>query len=265
MTDSPAVILVTGASRGLGRGIALELARGGYSVAINYAGNRQAAAECEALCKEAAASPEQMFMPIQADVSDPSARKAMLDTIIEKFGRLDGLINNAGIAPKVRADITEASEESFEELIKTNLQGPYFLTQEVANLLLNTKQTPALNSGKGMIIFVTSISSYTASTARGDYCISKAGLSMAAQLWAQRLSNENIPVYELRPGIMKTDMTSAVTEKYDALISEGLVPQHRWGTPEDLGKAVRSLADGNFPFSTGAVIDVDGGFQIRSL
>ncbi len=265
MTNTPAVILVTGASRGLGRGIAIELASGGYSVAINYACNKQAAEECEALCKEVASDPNQQFLPVQADVSDPTARKAMLETIIEKFGRIDGLVSNAGIAPKVRADITEASEESFQELIKTNLQGPYFLTQEVANHLLNTKQKPALNSGKGMIVFVTSISSHTASISRGDYCISKAGLSMAAQLWAQRLSDENIPVYELRPGIMKTDMTSAVTEKYDALIADGLVPQHRWGTPEDLGKAVLSLVDGNFPFSTGAVIDVDGGFQIRSL
>lgn len=265
MSESPAVMLITGASRGLGRGIAIELARGGYSVAINYVGNRQAAEECEALCRAAASSSSQEFLPVQADVSDPAARKAMLDAVIDTFGRLDGLVNNAGIAPKVRADITEAKEESFEELIKTNLQGPYFLTQEVANYLLHAKQAPALTTGKGMIVFVTSISVYTASTARGDYCISKAGLAMAAQLWAQRLSSEDIPVYELRPGIMKTDMTSAVTEKYDALIAEGLVPQHRWGTPNDLGKAVRSLVDGDFPFSTGAIIDVDGGFQIRSL
>ena len=265
MRTTPAVILVTGASRGLGRGIAVELSRGGYSVAINYAFNREAAEECAALCREAASHQGQQFLPVRADVSNAQDRKNMVSAVIEKFGVLDGLVNNAGIAPEVRADITEASEESFKKIIRTNLQGPYFLTQEVANYILQSNQSPALTSGKGMIVFVTSISSHTASVSRGDYCISKAGLSMAAQLWAQRLADEKINVYELRPGIMKTDMTSSVTEKYDALIAEGLVPQHRWGTPEDLGKAVRSLVDGNFPFSTGAVIDVDGGFQIRSL
>ena len=141
--------------------------------------------------------------------------------------------------------------------------GPYFLTQLVANYWLNEKPQPLKDGFR--VVFVTSISSHTASISRGDYCISKAGLSMAVQLWAQRLAGENIQVYELRPGIMKTDMTSGVTAKYDALIADGLVPQQRWGTPEDLGKATLSLLDGDFPFSTGAVIDVDGGFQIRHL
>jgi NAD(P)-dependent dehydrogenase (short-subunit alcohol dehydrogenase family) len=265
MTHSPAVILVTGASRGLGRGIALELARGGYSVAINYAANRHAAEESVTACKEAAPYPNQCFVPVQADVSDAQARDDMLTTILDKFGRLDGLVNNAGIAPKERADITEASEESFDQVIGTNLRGPYFLTQQVANYLLNSRQEPALSYGKGMIVFVTSISAHTASITRGDYCVSKAGLSMAAQLWAQRLAGDEINVYEIRPGIMRTAMTSAVASKYDSLIADGLVPQRRWGTPEDVGKAVRALADGDFPFSTGTVIDVDGGFQIRNL
>lgn len=265
MPEYPAVILVTGASRGLGRGIAIELAAGGYSVAINYAGNKEAALKTVSMCKEAATGSKQLFVPVQADVADPKARADMLKTVLDNFGRLDGLINNAGVAPKVRADITEATEKSFEEIIRTNLQGPYFLTQEVANYLLKTGQTPALKAGKGLIVFVTSISAYTASLSRGDYCISKAGLSMAVRLWAQRLATEDINVYELRPGIMKTDMTGAVIDKYDHLIAEGLVPQRRWGTPEDVGKAVRSLVDGDFPFSTGTVIDVDGGFKIRSL
>ncbi len=265
MSEVNPVILITGASRGLGRGISIELSRGGYSVAINYAGNAEAAAEAKALCEEVAIKTSQKFITVQADISSTEDRKRMLKEIDSQFGRLDGLVNNAGVAPKVRADITEASEESFERLIKTNLQGPYFLTQEVANYILSSKQTPILNAGKGRIIFVTSISSHTASISRGDYCVSKAGLSMAVQLWAQRLADEDIQVYELRPGIMKTDMTSAVTSKYDALIADGLVPQKRWGNPEDLGTAAKSLLDGNFPFSTGTIIDIDGGFQLRHL
>jgi len=258
-----AVVLVTGASRGLGRGIAIELAASGYSVAINYAGNQVAAEEAAELCRQAAPNDNQEFFPVRGDISCSESRSAMLKAVLDKFGRLDSLVNNAGIAPSVRADITEASEESFESLIKTNLMGPYFLTQEVANYWL--KEKPEALKGGFRIVFVTSISSHTASISRGDYCISKAGLSMAVQLWAQRLADENIQVYELRPGIMKTDMTAGVTSKYDALIEDGLVPQKRWGTAKDLGLATKSLIDGDFPFSTGTVIDVDGGFQIRHL
>ena len=258
-----AVALVTGASRGLGRGIAIELAASGYSVAINYAGNRAAAEEAVELCREVAPNDNQKFIPIQGDISCSKSRAGLLEGVLKEFGRLDALVNNAGIAPKVRADITEATEESFEALVKTNLMGPYFLTQSVANYWLNEK--PEALKGGFRIIFVTSISSHTASISRGDYCVSKAGLSMAVQLWAQRLADDNVQVYELRPGIMKTDMTSGVVSKYDALIEEGLVPQKRWGTAKDLGLAAVSLIDGNFPFSTGTVIDVDGGFQIRHL
>ena len=257
------VVLVTGASRGLGRGIAIELAKSGYSVAINYAGNAEAADETVALCQDVAED-GQIFYPVQGDISSTESRKSLLAKVIEQFGQLDALVNNAGIAPKVRADLTEATEESFDRLINTNLKGPYFLTQEVVNYWLSEKPDPAIASGF-KIIFITSISSHTASVSRGDYCISKAGLSMAVQLWANRLANEGIQVYELRPGIMKSDMTSAVTAKYDALIADGLVPQMRWGTGEDLGLAVSSIVDGKFPFSTGTVIDVDGGFQMRHL
>lgn len=264
MSKQAPVILVTGASRGLGRGVAISLAQSGYSVAINYAGNKAAAEECAALCKDVQQSENQQFLPVQADISSKADRDAMVQTVISEMGRIDGLVNNAGIAPKERADITEASEESFEQLIATNLQGPYFLTQAVSNYWLNEKPEPLLESGF-KVVFVTSISVHTASVNRGDYCISKAGVAMAVQLWASRLANENIQVYEIRPGIMKTDMTSGVTSKYDALIADGLVPQQRWGTPEDVGLAVRSLCDGDFPFSTGAVIDVDGGFQLRRL
>lgn len=258
------VVLVTGAGRGLGRGVALQLAEQGCSVAINFAGNRAAAEETAAACARAAASPAQKFVPLQADISSKADRARLVSETLAAFGRIDALVNNAGIAPKVRADITEASEESFEDLIRTNLQGPYFLTQAVVRHWLGAKPTCAI-SGGFKVIYVTSISAETASVNRGDYCISKAGLAMAAQLWATRLAADNIQVYELRPGIMATDMTSAVKDKYDKLLAEGLVPQRRWGTPEDVGRAVRAIVAGLLPFSTGAVIPIDGGFQISRL
>ncbi len=260
----PPLILVTGASRGLGRGIALECAAAGFSVAINYAGNEQAARECVDLCSAKSKSADQIFFPVRADISSAADRQSMLDEVLNKGGQLDGLVNNAGVAPKVRADISEATPESFEDIMRTNLMGPYFLTQLVSNYW--RAQAPSTSIPGGFkVVFVTSISSHTASVNRGDYCISKAGLSMAVQLWSTRLADENVQVYEVRPGIMKTDMTSAVTAKYDALIETGLVPQKRWGTPEDVGLAVSSLVRGQFPFSTGTVIDVDGGFQLRRL
>jgi len=262
MSDS-AVVLVTGASRGLGRGIAVQLAGGGYSVAINYAGNATAADETARLCKDAALDATQVFLPVQGDVSSTSSRAAMLDKISRELGQVDALVNNAGIAPKLRADITQASEDSFDELIKTNLKGPYFLTQAVVNQWLSGQQSRIESGFK--VIFVTSVSANTASTSRGEYCISKAGLSMAVQLWASRLAEHGIQVYELRPGIMKTDMTSGVAEKYDAPIADGLVPQRRWGTAEDVGLGVCALIDGRFPYSTGTVIDIDGGLQMRTL
>jgi len=262
MSES-AVVLVTGASRGLGRGIAIELATCGYSVAINYVSNADAADETARLCKDAAIDASQLFLPVQGDVSSSGSRADMLETIKKKLGQVDALVNNAGIASGLRADITQATEDSFDELISTNLKGPYFLTQAVVNQWLSG-QTSRLESGF-KVIFISSISSHTASTTRGDYCISKAGLSMAVQLWASRLAEEDIQVYELRPGIMKTDMTSAITEKYDTLILDGLVPQRRWGTAKDVGLGVAALIDGKFPFSTGTVIAIDGGFKLRTL
>jgi len=259
------VILVTGSSRGLGRGIAQHLAGSGYSVAINYAGNAAAAEETLALCEAARQSEEQQFLTVQANVADPADRKRMLVEVLAHFGRLDCLVNNAGVAPDTRDDIVDASEESFDRVMDINLKGPNFLTQAVARYWLEEKPEPLLSCGF-CVVFVTSISAHTASTTRGEYCISKAGLSMAAQLWSARLAADGIPVYELRPGIMISDMTADVHEKYDKLVTEdGLVPQRRWGTGEDLGRAVASLVDGDFPFSTGAIFDIDGGFQIRQL
>ncbi len=257
-------LLVTGASRGLGRGVAVEAAAQGLSVAVNYVSNRDAALETLARCRAAAASPDQRFVAIAADVARRDDRERLVDETLAQLGRIDALVNNAGIAPRVRADIADASEDSFEEIIRTNLQGPYFLTQRVAQHWLQKRHEPLLPGGY-KVVFVTSISAATASINRGDYCISKAGLAMASQLWAARLAAEGVQVLELRPGIMATDMTAGVKDKYDRLIGEGLVPQRRWGTPEDVGRAVRAILAGHFPFSTGEVIYLDGGFHIHRL
>ena len=263
MTAVP-VVLVTGASRGLGRGIAIEAAAEGLSVAINYASNSAAADETAQLCAGAAKHPQQRFVAVRGDISVREDRASLLATTLEAFGRLDALVNNAGMAPRVRADLTETSEASFEELLRVNLQGPFFLTQAVANHWMAGAPPPAL-AGGFKIVFVTSISADTASVNRGEYCISKAGLAMASQLWAVRLADQGVQVVELRPGIMATDMTAGVKDKYDALLASGLVPQRRWGTAEDVGKAVRAVLAGHFPFTTGDVIHLDGGFHIRRL
>lgn len=264
MTEQNAVIIVTGASRGLGRGIARRLAGEGYSVIINYVQNARAASETQKLCENAGKLQSQRFLTIQADIGRKKDRKNLLESTLKQLGRVDALVNNAGLAPKLRADITEATEESFEELMRTNLQGPYFLTQAVANYWLNNKTEPLLPDGF-KIIFITSVSANTASINRGDYCISKAGLSMAALLWSVRLADRGIQVFEIRPGIMKTDMTRAVQEKYDRLLAGGLVPQKKWGSPEDVGSVTAAAVRGDLPFSTGSIIDVDGGLHLRRL
>ena len=258
------IVLVTGASRGLGRGVALALAKEGCDLAIHYASNRDAADETARLCLDAAPDKAQKFLPVSAQLSSQQERSAMMDAVLAEFGRIDGLVNNAGIAPRARADIMEADEENFDEVIAVNLRGPYFLSRLAAKWWLDHPGQSRLPGGY-KLVFVTSISAHTASVNRGEYCIAKAGLAMAAQLWSVRLAAEGVQVYEVRPGIMKTDMTAGVTGKYDKLIAGGLVPQKRWGTPADVGLAVASLCRGDFPFSTGAVIDVDGGFQLRRL
>jgi len=261
---TPPVILVTGAGRGLGRGIALQLAAFGCSVAINFVGNRARAEETAALCRKTSGTRRQRFVPLQADIGSRPDRARLVAETLSEFGRIDALVNNAGVAPRVRADIADATEESFEELLRVNLQGPYFLTQAVVRHWLDRRPEPALPGGH-KVVFITSISADTASVNRGDYCISKAGLAMAAQLWAVRLAKEGISVVEVRPGLMATDMTAVSKKKYDQLIAGGLVPQGRWGTAEDVGLAVRSVIAGNLPFSTGSVITVDGGLHVRRL
>jgi len=263
MNNAP-VVLVTGASRGLGRGIAQCCARSGFSVVIHYAGNQTAAEETAALCEAAKINPRQRFVPVGGNLGSTEARQSIFDQTLAAFGHVDALVNNAGIAPKTRADLTTATEASYDEVMNVNLKGPYFLSQLAARYWLEHAGQSRLETGY-KLIFVTSISVITASPNRGEYCLSKAGLAMAAQLWATRLANEGVQVFEIRPGIMATDMTAGVKEKYDNLIAAGLVPQMRWGKPEDVGLAVTAILDGHFPFSTGAVIPVDGGFHLRRL
>ncbi len=253
------VAIVTGGSRGIGLGIARALAREGWSLVVN--GRRpesEAAGALESLRKD---SPGVLY--VQADISDAAGRLRLLDATRERFGRLDALVNNAGVAPDVRADILDATEESFDRLVSINLKGPYFLTQAAARWML--QQREADPSREGTIVNITSISATTASVNRGDYCITKAGLAMASRLWAVRLAPHGIRVYEVRPGIIETDMTAGVREKYDRLIAEGLLLQPRWGTPDDVGHAVASLLRGDFPYSTGSVLMVDGGFSVERL
>ena len=252
------VAAITGGGRGIGLGISTALAKEGFSLAL--CGQKEEK-DVESLPSLRALGVEVLYA--RANVADAGDREAFLDAIRKRFGRLDVLVNNAGIAPKVRADILEAGEESFDELIKVNLRGPYFLTQKAAQwMIAQRKDDPSRTQS---IINITSISATVASSNRGDYCLAKAALGMSNQLWSVRLAEFGIPVYEVRPGVIKTDMTSGVTGKYDALIAGGLVPQNRWGFPEDVGKAVAMLARGDLPYSTGQVIMVDGGLTLSRL
>jgi 3-oxoacyl-[acyl-carrier protein] reductase len=263
-----AVALITGGSRGIGRGIALELARAGWDLALNYASNRSAAeqtrAECISLAQKAGKAVQADVC--QADIGVGADRQRLIAFARAKFGRLDLLVNNAGVAPEARADLLEATEASFERLMRINVQGPYFLTQLAARWMLE-QRAAGIWSGpfSRKIITISSISAYTASVNRGDYCIAKAALSMLTPLFATRLAEHGINVYEVRPGIIETDMTAPVKAKYDRLIHEGLTPIPRWGTPADVGKAVAAIAQDALPFSTGEVINVDGGFHLRRL
>lgn len=251
--------LVTGSSRGIGRGVALELARNGYDIMVNYAGNQGAALETKAAIEAEGRKAE----IVQGNVADEADQKKLVDSTVEAFGRLDLLVNNAGVAPKVRADLLDMSIDSYRYVMDTNLTGPFFLTQYAARKMIELRNGGTQTIGR--IVFVTSISAFTASINRGEYCLSKAGLSMAVKLFADRLASESIWVYEIQPGVIATDMTSGVKEKYDTLIADGLTPQPRWGTPEDVGKAVSAIAAGSFDFSTGSSIEVGGGFGIRRL
>jgi NAD(P)-dependent dehydrogenase (short-subunit alcohol dehydrogenase family) len=250
------VALVTGGSRGLGRGICVALARAGYAVAVNFASSEDAARETGRLIGDATPT-----LLCRGDVGLPADRDRIIDQTLTAFGRIDVLVNNAGITSVGRKDILEATKDSWDRVLAVNLEGPFFLTQRVANEMLARREQlrdPA-------IVNISSLSAYTVSTNRGDYCVSKAGLGMMTQLFALRLADAGIRVYEVRPGVMETDMTAGARERYTRLIAEGLTPIRRWGTPEDVGRAVVALVTGALPFTTGEVVNIDGGFHLRKF
>jgi len=267
------IALVTGGTRGIGLGCAQALAREGWDLAVCGVRSEQ----------EAHGSLDELrglgagVQYIQADIGDEGSPPLLIDAVRSRFGRLDLLVNNAGVAPRERKDILEASPESFDRVLRINLRGPYFLTQAAARFMMEggarggpgaggpREGGPRAASAGKCIVFISSMSATVVSTNRGEYCVSKAGLSMASQLWAARLADEGISVFEVRPGIIRTDMTAAVTEKYDGLIGRGLTLQKRWGTPADVGRAVAMLARGDLPYSTGQVILVDGGLTVQRL
>ncbi len=255
------VALVTGGSRGIGRAICLELAKHGYDVGVNYASRKDAAEEVV----EQIASLGGEAVALGGSIASSDDRKRLIENIVERFSRLDLLVNNAGITSPGRLDVLEATEENFDTVVNTNLKGPFFLSQLAANEMIRLKAAGKIPGGK--IVTTTSISAYAVSTNRADYCLTKAGLSMMTKLYAQRLGDEGILVYEVCPGVIETDMTSSpsVKEKYDRLIADGIWPVRRWGKPEDVAKAVAAIAADYFPFTTGSRFDVDGGFHIRSL
>ena len=299
MNDQRPVAFITGASRGIGRGIAIELARSGYDIAgstrfFDLQNTESGVFEVKQRVEEAGAA----CLPVLGDVSILDEHDRMIRTIVDRFGRIDLLVNNAGVAPEQRLDVLETTPASFDRVLSINSRGPFFLTQQVARQMVAQIQSAPCTGGppwpplsglsdstaregaatedrpykadrllalKPKIIFITSVSVYMSSPSRAEYCLSKAALSMAAAIFADRLSEYGINVYEVRPGIIKTEMTAAVEDKYDRLIEDGLIPQRRWGLPEDVGKAVVSLVSGGFEYSTGAVIEVSGGMNIRRL
>ncbi len=251
------VALVTGAARGIGRGIAVALAERGWSVVINYRGNATAAQEALQLVEKAGGR----GLVVQADVAVAADRARLVAQTLEAFGRIDLLVNNAGMGPRQRVDMLEMTEASYDEVTATNLKGPFFLTQAVARIMIDALATVPHSK----IINIGSLSAYASSTNRAEYCISKAGVGMMTTLFADRLAEYGINVYEIRPGIIATDLTSRVKDKYDRMIADGVTPIRRWGQPEDVARAVVAIAQDLLPFSTGQVIDVDGGFHLRRL
>jgi 3-oxoacyl-[acyl-carrier protein] reductase len=259
MNDKP-VAVITGASRGIGRSIAIALAAEGFDIAaiarsVDSEGMEILGCEVE---KRGA-----QFFPIGLDISCTGCQKEVVSNILERYGRIDFLVSNAGVAPLQRNDILEMTEESYDRVLNINLKGPVFFAQKIAREMIWQKQQIA--DYKPVMVFVTSVSSVLSSTNRAEYCVSKAGLSMVSTVFADRLSKEGILVYELRPGIIETDMTAKIKDKYDKLISEGLVPQTRWGLPSDIGKAVASIARGDWSFSTGMIFEISGGLNIHKL
>jgi 3-oxoacyl-[acyl-carrier protein] reductase len=258
--NSKPVAVVTGASRGIGRAVTISLASAGFDIAaisrsLDSEGMETLGPEIE----KAGAD----FFPIGLDISCTACHKEVVTNILERYGRIDFLVNNAGVAPLHRNDILEMTEESYDRVMNINLKGPIFFAQKIAREMVWLSQM--IQDYKPRIVFISSVSAVMSSPNRSEYCISKAGLSMASTVFADKLSEHGIVVYEIRPGIIQTDMTSKVKEKYDRMIAEGLIPQKRWGVPNDIGKAITSLAKGDWDFSTGAVFEVSGGLNIKSL
>jgi 3-oxoacyl-[acyl-carrier protein] reductase len=259
MNEKP-VAVITGASRGIGRAVAIALAAEGYDIAaiarsVDSEGMEYLGSEIEKLGVQ--------FFPIGLDISCTNCHKEVVSNILERYGRIDFLVNNAGVAPAKRNDILDMTEESYERVLNINLKGPVFFAQKISKEMTWLKHQ--IEDYRPVIVFITSVSAELSSTNRAEYCISKAGLSMASTVFADRLSSEGILVFELRPGIIQTDMTAKIKDKYDKLIGGGLVPQKRWGFPEDIGKAVASIARGDWNFSTGMVFEISGGLNIHKL
>ena len=258
--NSKPVAVITGASRGIGRAITLSLAAEGFDIvaiarSLDSEGMETLGQEVEKI--------KTAFFPIGLDISCTTCHKEVVSNILERYGRIDFLVNNAGVAPLHRNDILNLTEESYDRVLNINLKGPVFFAQKIAREMIWLKNQ--IPDYRPAIVFMSSVSAVMSSTDRGEYCISKAGLSMSSSIFADRLSEEGILVYEVRPGVIQTDMTARVKDTYDKLIAEGLVPQKRWGMPEDIGKAVASLARGDWDFSTGSVFEISGGLNIKSL
>jgi NAD(P)-dependent dehydrogenase (short-subunit alcohol dehydrogenase family) len=262
LNDRP-VAFVTGAARGIGRAVALELASSGFDIAANdltYSpGKREEGlGEVKARVEEAGAA----FLAVPGDIARLEVHERLVTAALKRFKRIDVLVNNAGVAPLERRDILETAADSFDRVMGVNVRGPFFLTQRIASWMVGQAGQAGAHRA---IVFISSVSATFTSPERAEYCLSKAALSHAAAVFAHRLAGEGVNVYDVRPGIMKTDMTAPAAEKYDRLIAEGLVPQKRWGLPEDVARAVAALARGDFSFSTGAVVDVSGGLSIQRL
>ncbi len=254
------VALVTGASRGIGRGIAESLATRGWNICINYRSDKHSAEEAQAAVEAKGGA----GFYVQADISQLEQHESLVKAVLDHYGRIDLLVNNAGMAPRQRMDMLVVTQESYDEVMRTNLKGPFFLTQRVAQKMIALIESKLIDSPQ--IINIGSISGSASSINRAEYCLSKAGVSMMTHLWAHRLAAHGINVYEIRPGIIETDMTANVKEKYDRMIlQEELTLLPRWGQPEDVGKAVAAIAEGLFPYSTGEIINVDGGFNVSRL
>jgi 3-oxoacyl-[acyl-carrier protein] reductase len=259
------VLLVTGSTHGIGKAIVLELAKLDYSVVINGAATKVLSEEYYSELKNIYSEEvDNRILFVQADISKKEDRESIIDKVKEKFNRIDVLVNNAGVAPKIRTDILETSEESYDRVMSINLKGPYFLTQAVSKWMIQLREE-LKDTYQPYIINISSINRYTASVNRGEYCLSKSAMTMMTKLFAERLSDYGIPVYEISPGIIDTPMTEKVHDMYDNLIKKGLTPIKRWGKPTDIAKPVVAIVSGLLPFSTGSVIDIDGGFHLHRL